>query len=143
MANNRQQSFLLTGAHVVAYVNAAPFSRVSSLNLSIDSPKKKLHVIDTPLAVELVPLTLDVSGTMTVFRLKKDLGVEGVGMIAPWKNYNFGKYFDLAIVDRSTDSIFIHLESCSVEGQRWSMTTKGYVIGTISFSGLYYNNDLG
>jgi hypothetical protein len=143
MANNRQQSFLLTGAHIIAFVNASPFARVSSISLSLDSPKKKLHCIDTPLPVELIPLTLDVSGTMTVFKLKKDLGLEGVGMVPTWANYNFGKYFDLAILDRSTDSIIFHLLDCSVEGQRWNMTTKGYLIGNVNFSGLYYNNDLG
>jgi hypothetical protein len=84
-------------------------------------------------------MSVDVSGTMTIFRLKKENGIEGVGMIAQWANLTMEKSFDLALSDRSTDSIIFHLENCSVESQRWSVTTKGYVLGTVAFSGLLYN----
>ena len=133
------QNLLLVGAQVVCYVNANPFGRVSSVNLSIDSPRKKLRAIDTPQPIELIPTTLDVSGIMTIFKLKQDGGIEGIGLMASWANLSYEKYFDMALVDRSTDSIVFHVENCSVESQKWSMNTKGYVIGTVSFSGLLYN----
>lgn len=114
---------------------------MSSINLSMDTPKKRLHVIDTLLPVELVPLCVSVSGMMTIFKLKRDNGIEGVGLMNRWANLTFEKYFDLALRDRSTDTIIFHLTDCSVESQKWSVNTKGYVIGTIGFSGLYWNNN--
>jgi hypothetical protein len=138
MADNTQ-NMLLTGAQVVCYVNAAMFGRVSSINISIDSPRRKIHVIDTLQPVELAPMSVDVSGTMTVFKLKQDGGIEAVGLISKWSNLTFEKGFDLALVDRSTDTIIYHIENCSIESQRWGINTKGYVLGNIAFSGLLYN----
>ena len=70
-------------------------------------------------------------------------------MMAQWANLTYEKYFDLALIDRATDSrllnsgaLMFHLEGCSVESQRWSITPKGYVIGTVAFSGLLYNNHM-
>ena len=137
------QNILLTGAQVVCYVNAAMFGRVSSINIEVSSQRKKLHVIDTPLPVELVPMVLDVSGSMQIFKLKKDGGIEAVGLMSRWANLSYEKSFDLALTDRSTDSIIFHLEGCSVESQRWGVNTKGYVLGNIAFSGLLYNHHMG
>ena len=133
-------SVLLVGAHVVCYVNAAPFGRVSGISLSMDTPKKTQHTIDTLLPVELEPLCVEVYGSMTIFKLKRDGGVEGVGLISKWTNLTFEKYFDLALRDRSTDSIIFHLEDCSVTSQRWTIANKGYVIGNVGFSGLMWKN---
>jgi hypothetical protein len=119
------------------------FAKVASINLRMTSTKRHLHTIDTPLTAELIPLTAEVSGTITVYKLRGDGGVEGAGLAAAFSNLVMGKYFSLALVDRSNDQIIFSLPQCSVESQNWDINSKRYVMGQIVFSALSWSNEAG
>jgi hypothetical protein len=107
------------------------------------STRRHLHTIDTLQPAELVPLSTEVGGTLTVYKLKNDGGVEGAGLAAEFKNLVMGKNFSLALVDRSTDTVIFNFPQCSVESQNWDFNTKRYVVGQIGFSALSWNNETG
>jgi len=136
-------SRLTVGSHVVAYINSKMYAKVSNIQLRMTSTKRHLHTIDTLQPAELVPLSTEVGGTLTVYKLKNDGGVEGAGLAAEFKNLVMGKYFSLSLVDRSTDTIIFNLPQCSVESQNWDINTKRYLIGQIGFSALSWNNETG
>lgn len=136
-------SRLLVGSCVVCYINGTLFAKVSNIQLRMTSAKRHLHTIDTLQPAELVPLSTEVGGTLTVFRLRNDGGVEGAGLAAEFKNLVMGKNFSLALVDRGSDTIIFNLPQCSVESQNWDINTKRYLIGQIGFSALSWNNETG
>ncbi len=135
------RSRLVVGAHVVVYVNNRLFGRVAELDWSSMTPRKAHHTIDTLEAVELMPLSATVNGTIQVYRLHQDGGVEGAGMVAHFQNVAQEKYFSIMVVDRLTDDVLFQSDRCAVTSQHWK-NGRGYVMGTISFDGLLWRNSV-
>src|ERR1035437_124794 len=107
-------SNLVTSPHVIVLINSIPFARCSGLHYEIGSSHKELRGIDTLLPVELVPVGLSLHGTMQIFRLHQDGGIEAAGLIATWRKFTKSKYFSVLVLDRSTDSVLLQADRCSV-----------------------------
>lgn len=134
-------SNLVTSPYAVCYINSIPFARCCGLNYSILSPKKEIRGIDLLQPIELIPTSLSVYGTIQVYKLRVDGGAEAAGLIATWQKMTKEKYFSLMVLDRSTDSVLIQSNRCSVLDQNWSIQPKNFVTGTIKWSGIDYMNE--
>jgi cytosine/adenosine deaminase-related metal-dependent hydrolase len=134
-------SNLVTSPHCVVYINSVPFARCCGLTYDAASPRRELKGIDTLHPVELIPLGVSLHGTFQAYRLHQDGGAEAAGLIATWGKITRGKYFSLMVLDRSTDSVLVQADRCEVTNQSWTIQPKQFVLGTVAFSGLDYNND--
>lgn len=134
------RSNLVVGAHTLVYINGTAFGRVADLSWNSATPKRALQTIDTLIPMELVPLATALSGNLTIYRLHKDGGIEAAGMAATYADLTREKYFSIMVIDRVTDTVMFQADQCSTESQSWR-NGKGYVMGSIAFKGLKFNNE--
>lgn len=125
----------------MAHINSRRFANVFALGYEVTSAHKEIHGVDLLAPTELIPVSLSFSGSMQIYRLHRDGGIEADGMIPDWDRLTRGKYFSLMVLDRATDTIILNAEKCIIQKQSWQMSTKAFVIGTIAFSGLIYKNE--
>lgn len=133
---------ILTGANLVVYVNARPYGLVERFTWTEATPSRENRGIDTVEALELAPTHSSVSGTMEIWRLKADGGLEGAGLKTHSRQMNRGRYFSLTLIDRITDEIFFQADRCRVDSQTWPVAVKQLVKGTVSWKGLSMRNEL-
>jgi len=133
---------LLVGAHVVVYLNNSPFGRVADLAWSVSTPKKQLHCVDWLSPVELIPTSREVQASMTIFKMHGDGGIEAAGLAGAWGDSTMEKYFSILVIDKLSDTTIFRSDRCSVVSQSWKVG-RGYVMGSISFTGLHWSNDAG
>jgi hypothetical protein len=136
-------SNLIVGPHCVCYINSIPFARAASVTVDISTSRKPIKGIDVLQATELIPVEQLVNGGLSVFRLHRDGGIEAAGLIGTWNSMTREKYFSLMIIDRATDTVVIQADKCSVQRQSWTYQPKAYVMGTITWTGIVYNNEAG
>lgn len=136
-------SNLITGPHCVCYINSVPLARAASVTADIATSRRVVKGIDVLRATELIPVEQLVGGGLSVFRLHRDGGVEAAGLIGTWDSMTREKYFSLMIIDRSTDTTVLQVDRCSIQKQSWTYQPKSYVMGTITWTGLIYNNEAG
>jgi hypothetical protein len=105
------------------------------------TPKRQIHCVDLFEAAELVPLSGSVSGSITVYRLHRDGGIEGSGLQGTWESIVREKYFSITVVNRLTDTVIFSSPRCSVEGQEWRLPSKAYAMGVITFVGISAGSD--
>lgn len=136
------RSVLLSSAQLALYVNGLLFGRVSGFHFSVETPRRKMHTVDSTIPFELGTTASNVTGSMTVYRTQRDGGVEGVGMSAPILELPNEKYFTMVIVDLTSQVAIFQANFCSVEGQSWAMDAKGLVTGMVSWAALSYENEV-
>lgn len=134
-------SNLVTSPHCVCYINSVPFARCCGLNLDVLTPRKELRGIDTLEITELVPVGASARGSLQIYRMHRDGGIEAAGLAATFDALTREKYASVMILDRSTDTVLAQINKFCVQHQSWAFTPRSFVIGTISFIGLDYNND--
>lgn len=134
------RSRLVVGAHVVCYINGQMYGRTADVGWSETTPRREVHVIDYLPPWELIQTGVTIHGTMTIYRLHKDGGIEASGMKAVWADLTKEKYFSIMLLDRVTDTVMFQADKCSVLSQNWRIG-RGYVMGTINFTALGWNNE--
>ena len=134
-------SGIIVSAATLVLVNSTLFGRVSSLNYTLNTPQKEIRGVDILVPLESTPVACSLSGTISIYRLRRDGGVEAAGMIPTWDSLTRGKYFSLTVIDRRIDNVIFQCSKCSVTSQNWGINPKGMVIGSISFNGIDYIND--
>lgn len=133
---------LVSAATLIVYINGERFGRITSFQHSAVTPHKELRGIDEVEAVELVPTTHAVRGTMGILRTKADGGLEGIGVTARPPQLARERYFSVSIIERSTDTVVFSADRCKVEDQNWSVSAKGLMMGQVSFRALTWNNEV-
>lgn len=131
---------ILTSSAVVCYINGLPFGRVANIDIDISHHRKLIKTVDVLRAAEIVQQGYDINGSVTIFKLHSDGGVEAAGMAGVQADLNREKYFTILLVDRVTDTTIWQAPNCSVTSQRWSYT-RGLIIGNIGFQSLTISNE--
>jgi hypothetical protein len=131
---------IIVGAHVRCYINARPFGRVQRAVIKISNPQNAVQGIDTTETVSLEDGQVVVAGTLTIYRMHLDGGIEAAGLVPPPRDLARGKYFSLLIVDRGPDSPLFQVDRAKVTDQEWRID-QGHMIGTVSFRGVTWQNE--
>lgn len=134
------RSRLLVGAQVVVYINAQLFGRVADMGWNETTPRREVHVVDYLPPWELIPTGITIHGTMTIYRMHRDGGLEAAGMKATWADLTKEKYFSIMVLDRVTDTVIFQANKCSVNSQSWHVG-RGYVMGNVAFTALDWSNE--
>lgn len=130
------------GARVLVYVNGVLFGRCAGFTWNGSSPRRKIHVVDTPHAVELAATTVDCSWSMTVLRTIGDGGIQGAGMIAPQMALVAReKYFQILLVERTSGLPLFQADLCQVDAEAWVLTPKNLLLGSVQGAGIVYVNE--
>ncbi len=133
-------SRLMVGAHALCYINGRLYGRCAGVDVTSTTPHREVQPVDVLTPAELVPQAAKMAGSMSVFRIHGDGGVQATGMIPTWHDLTRGKYFSILIVDRFSDTTFFRADACSCVGETWRIG-RGHVMGQIAFKALTWNNE--
>jgi len=134
-------SRIVVGAQVLCFINGMPFAHVTSVRFSSPTPHVARKGIDSIIAFELSPVGAACAGSLSMYRLSQDGGLEGRGIVAPFAHIPREKYFSLLVIDRKTGQKLIQADLCKVTAQEWSVAVKGRMEGSFSFEGIEWNNE--
>jgi len=132
-------SRLLTGAQTVAHINNKPYA-MASFDWSVSYQRREAHCVDWLGPVELIPGSQTVHGTMIIYRLRGDGGIESAGIAGTQMDSSVEKYFSILVTDRIGGATLFQADRCSVDSQSWKIG-RGYVMGTVSFTCINWNNE--
>lgn len=135
------RSRLITTAQVVLYVNGNPHSQVTDFRWDSSTPPKAIYGLDSGEPYELAPGVTKVNGNIGLLRVLGDGGLEGLGAIPQLHELPRGKYFALALIERTSDTQIFRADRCWVVAQSWSVPTKGRITGSASFEALDWSNE--
>lgn len=133
---------VLTGAHVLLYINGRQVGRVTSFVWSPRRTVRRIQGIDTLLASELAPGPVSVSGQIGLIRTRRDGGAEGAGLMAPPPDLTREQYVSLLLKDRIADTVIFRADQCMVDSQSWRSETKNIISGTVTFEGISAFNEV-
>lgn len=131
----------LTGAHVICYINGRLYGRVSDFNWTSQTIHKPIYGIDSADPQELGATQTRISGEMAVYRLIGDGGSQGASIVPKYEDVPRGKYFNIVLIDRSTDSVLFKSQYCVLQSESWSIPSRGVISGRLSFEGIDWENE--
>jgi hypothetical protein len=132
---------LLASARILVSINGRLYGRCGGISWSAATPKKAARGVDTPYVQEYMPTTFEVSGTMTIYRMVGDGGLEGAGIQALQTDLSREKYITIQLIERETDSTILQINQATVQGQSWNAIAKGLLMGQFNFSGIIFTNE--
>lgn len=135
------QPQVIRGADLQVYINGQLFAVCTGIRWQSDSGRHAIHGIDQQEAFELAPGPVSIRGTIECVRLRQDGGLEGRGVVAPSRMAVLEKYFSLAVVDRSTDTVILAIEKTSAGAQNWGTQGRGILEGSFTFEGIGFTNE--
>lgn len=133
-------SRLQVGAQTLVYINGRLFGRCADVGYESNTPQRFVQPIDVIVPAELVPGAAKASGTISIYRLHGDGGIQAAGMIPTWRDLMRAKYFSILVIDRFSDTVTFRADACSVTREAWRHG-RGYVMGQIAFDVLAWNNE--
>lgn len=136
------RSKIISAANVVCFINNQVYGKVTGFSYSSSTPKKRQMGIDSLRPYELIPTGTVVQGQLALLRLVGDAGIEGAGMTAPFADLSKEKYFSIALVDRTSDTVIFQADYASISSESWSIPSKGIVTGTVTFEALDWTNEI-
>jgi hypothetical protein len=131
----------ITGAHCKLYVNGSPYGRVETFEFTETTAHRTVKVVDLMTPWELIPEGVQVTGSMSIYRIHQDGGVEGAGMKAAVPDLARQKYFSILLVDRFTDTVLFRADQCVVLSQTWR-AQKGLLKGAVSLQARTWSNEV-
>jgi hypothetical protein len=131
----------LRGADLQVYINGSLFGICTGLRWQSGKGNRAIYGIDQTEPFEIAPGQTYIRGAIESIRLRRDGGYEGRGIIAPHRQVLLEKYFALAVVDRSTDTVLMAIDRVSADNQSWSVSAKQEVSGSFSFEGIGYTSE--
>lgn len=134
-------SKLITGPHLLVYLNGRPFSMAYEVDWRSLTPRVVRAGLDSLEGYEISPIACRVQGTIACYRLHGDGGLEARGVVAPFRHIPREQYFSILIIDRFTGKRVYQADHCMVEEQQWSNKARNKVEGRFSFTGLSWENE--
>lgn len=127
---------LQIGANITCRINGQDTGIVFDIQYSMSTPHSEDRGIDSLEPFDLSPNMTEVMGTIQVYMLRNDEGLEGRNVTAGLPHIPEGLYFSLQLEDRDSGFLIFKADHCVCEVQQWRMATKSIVVGQFSFKGL-------
>lgn len=135
------QTKTLRGSDLQIFINGVLFAVATGIRYQMDTGHRSIMGIDQYTPFEIAPGPCSVKGNIDCTRQYQDGGLEGRGITAPEASVMLEKYFSLAVVDRTSDTVILAIDEAIASNQSWTVTPKGMVTGSFSFEGLAWTTD--
>jgi hypothetical protein len=132
----------LTGPHIICYVNGKLYGRVSNFSWDSQTVHKQIYGLDSADPFELAAGQTKISGSLTIYRLIGDGGAQGAGIVPKYEDMPRGRYFNMTMIDRSTDLILFQARYCVLQAESWSVPMRGIVTGQLHFEAIDWSNEV-
>ena len=133
---------LAHGARIYAYINGYKFGPAISVSVTSTSQTHPIEGIDEVIPSELAPTRCQVHGVVQCYRIVGDGGLEGLGITDQFANIPRQKYFSFALKDRITGKMLVKIDYCMVDSQQWQIGSKALMMGSFSFTGISWTNEM-
>jgi hypothetical protein len=107
----------------------------------MSSNNRRRGELDSNTAVELVPTAYTVQGSMDIYRLINDGGVEGRDVMASQQYSARQRYVSIKLENRLTKEIIFESNYTRFTDQNWDYKAKALVVGTLAFECLNWSSD--
>lgn len=131
----------LRGADLQIYINGALFANATSVRWQASKGLHEIEAIDQYIPFEIAPGQCKITGSIECTRVRQDGGLQGRGVSAAEHNLMLEKYISLAVVDRSTDTVILAIESALVGDESWNTGATSLLQGSFMFKGLGWVNE--
>src|SRR5512133_3659166 len=112
----------LVSGGVHCFINGKDIGWVTGVEFHSNTPRKYVTGIDTLVPFEIVPLSTEIGGSISVVKMFGDDSLEFRGIVGKSQNIIKEKYFTLALIQRNSAGaayILFQASQCSVENQSW------------------------
>lgn len=134
-------SNLITAPKVVVYVNGLPFGQATSFSWNSSTAKQPIYGLDSGEPYEFAPGITKVGGTIGIIRTILDGGTEGLGITTTFDQLPREKYFSLALVEKTSNTMLFRADKCTVQSQSWQIAVKGFLTGSVTFEAFDWKNE--
>lgn len=132
----------LTGAHIVCYINGKLYGRVSNFTWDSQTVHKQIYGLDSADPFELAAAQTKIGGNVSIYRLIGDGGAQGAGIVPKYEDMPRGRYFNVTLLDRSTDLIVFQAKYCVLQAESWSIPMRGIITGQLHFEAIEWSNEV-
>lgn len=132
---------ILVGARIRAYINNRLLGTVTRFSFSSDTGSKAYVGIDSYAPYEISSGMTKISGSIGFLRTIADGGLEGAGIIAPFKMLSREKYFSIVLVEALSNTIVFRCDKAKIQAQSWEIPAKGKFVGVANFVGIEWSNE--
>lgn len=129
-------SRVVVAAHLLVFINGRIFGECMGMEWDSSTPRTEKMGLDSLTPFELAPTGTHVTGSFQMLRLRATGGLEGRGIVAPFRALSREKYLSILVINRQDGTRILRCDNCSVTSQRWRVAAKGRVDGSFSFMGL-------
>jgi hypothetical protein len=141
------QQQIQVGAGVVIKINGKVIGFATSLNFTRSQNLKTIYEVDNPMAVEIMPTTYSVSGSLTGFRLRDSGGLDGTTIqamdLSTINSFFYQKYVVIEVVDRITSKTIYTFRSVLFDQDSWNITNKNIITFNANFRAIFVSNEAG
>lgn len=133
---------ILTGSGVRLIINGKVIGFATGLSFNRSQATKVFYEIDSPVAVEIAPLLVSVSGNLTGIRLRDDfLDTRRAMSLGDLNDFFDQKYINIEVVDRLTNKTLYHFRDAMFDSDSWSINAKSVITFSASFKAKWVSNE--
>lgn len=127
---------VVSGAHIKLYINGVVYNEVQQLEFTIDYGEEPIYGIDSVFPQEIKITKISVQGSVSGVRLANSNGLQGSNIRSGIRDSVFAPYISIRAFDRRTGEDIIYIPYARVKNEKISVSAKGNVKTSFSFSGL-------
>jgi hypothetical protein len=126
----------IPGASIKIYINGIVYNEAQQLDYTIDYGEEPIYGIDSFFPQEIKITRISVQGTISGLRVKDSNGLQGYSIRTGVRDSVFAPYISIRIADRETGEDILFIPNAKVINERSSVSAKGVMKTTFSFTGL-------
>jgi hypothetical protein len=116
---------VMTGAQIQIWANNQQYKQVANITFTVSYGTEEIYGIDSPYAQELAEEKVQVSGTITGFRLKLSGGLQAKTLRPLFSDISAAPYISIRVTDRSTSEDIIFFPQAKVTSETHTIPIKG------------------
>ena len=129
-------SFVLTGAHIVVFLNGVPYNELQGASFSIDYGESSIFGIDSLFPQEIAPSKIEVRGSFSGIRIKLSGGIQAKSLRPLFMDAATSPYISIRIQDRQSSEDILFIPKAKITRESHSIATKSTYKLSFDFVGM-------
>jgi hypothetical protein len=130
------RSFVLTGAHIVLYINNKVYKPTQGVSFNIDYGETEIYGIDAAYPQEIAPTRITVRGSVNGIRVKMSGGLQGENARPLFTDIAASPYISLRIHDRDSGEDILLIPNAKITRESHQIATKSTYKLSFDFVGM-------
>lgn len=127
---------VISGAHLRIWINGKVYNEAQQLSYNIDYGEEPIYGIDSIFPQEIKITRISVTGNISGVRVANSNGLQGYNIRSGIRESQYSPYISIRIQDNRTEEDILFIPYAKVTNEKMSVSAKGIVSTSFSFSGL-------